>query len=73
MSHSEQGCALPGLTPDVYARWRASDMGAITEQREREVILGLAGEVGGRTVLDVGCGDGTLALDLWRRGARVLA
>lgn len=36
---------------------------------ERRLILGLAGEVRDRAVLDVGCGDGALSLDFWRSGA----
>jgi ubiquinone biosynthesis O-methyltransferase len=70
-SQSEQSCKVPGLTPAVYARWRASDMGAATERRERDLILDLLGAVDNRTVLDIGCGDGTLALELARRGAHV--
>ncbi|WP_368744595.1 class I SAM-dependent methyltransferase [Desertibaculum subflavum] len=62
---------LPALGPPAYARWRASTIGEITERIERGVILDLIGEVGGRRVLDVGCGDGALAVDLLRRGAEV--
>jgi len=35
-------------------------LGEITEDLEHEVILELAGPITGRSVLDVGCGDGTL-------------
>ena len=63
---------LPGLTPDSYARWRGSASGAITEGLERRLILELAGDVRGRQVLDVGCGDGDLAAELSRRGAHVV-
>jgi SAM-dependent methyltransferase len=62
---------LPDLGPDVYAKWRASGIGAITEQLQRRLILALLGDVRGRDVLDVGCGDGDLAIELWRRGATV--
>jgi SAM-dependent methyltransferase len=62
---------LPDLGPDVYAKWRASGIGAITEQLQRRLILTLLGDIRGRNVLDVGCGDGDLALELWRRGATV--
>ena len=63
--------AVPGLGPRLYAGWRGSDIGSITEHLERTLILELAGSVTGLSVLDVGCGDGDLALDLWERGARV--
>jgi ubiquinone biosynthesis O-methyltransferase len=70
------GCAtdgsLPGLGPEVYARWRASKVGAITERLERQLILELVGEVRNCRVLDVGCGDGEFALELARRGAIVV-
>jgi ubiquinone/menaquinone biosynthesis C-methylase UbiE len=63
--------SLPDLGPDVYSRWRASKLGAITEQLQRRLILGLIGDVHGLRVLDVGCGDGDLAVELWKRGAIV--
>jgi len=62
---------LPNLGPDTYAKWRATGIGALTEQLQRRLILALLGDVRGREVLDVGCGDGDLALELWRRGAVV--
>lgn len=71
MNNSEPACAIPDLGPDVYSRWRASEIGVTTERLERELILELVGDVGGREILDVGCGDGEFALDLTRRGAIV--
>jgi ubiquinone/menaquinone biosynthesis C-methylase UbiE len=62
---------LPDLGPDVYTKWRASGIGGITEQLQRRLILALLGEIRGRNVLDVGCGDGDFAVELWRRGASV--
>jgi 2-polyprenyl-3-methyl-5-hydroxy-6-metoxy-1,4-benzoquinol methylase len=59
------------LGPECYARWRASEIGATTERLERQLILELVGDVGGRKVLDVGCGDGEFALALAKRGASV--
>jgi ubiquinone biosynthesis O-methyltransferase len=67
----EPAGAIPDLGPECYARWRASEIGATTERLERELILELVGDVGGRRVLDVGCGDGELALALVQRGAIV--
>lgn len=64
-------CTIPDLGPEVYARWRASGIGATTERLERRLILELIGDIGRCRVLDVGCGDGEFALELARRGAIV--
>ena len=62
--------ALSGrFGPDAYRQWRANRLGAVTEAIERRLILRLAGEVRANSVLDIGCGDGALALALWERGA----
>ena len=71
MISGSEATPLPNLGPDVYAQWRASGIGAITEQLQRRLILSLLGDVKGRHVLDVGCGDGDLAVELRRRGAIV--
>jgi ubiquinone biosynthesis O-methyltransferase len=63
---------IEGLGPKTYARWRRSELGEITEALEDRLLLDLAGDVRGRDVLDVGCGDGTLAVMLSRRGATVV-
>jgi SAM-dependent methyltransferase len=64
---------IPGLGPDAYADWRRSGIGAITEQLERKLVLELIGDVSGSKLLDLGCGDGKLAVELARRGACVTA
>jgi len=61
------------VTPEDYSRWRRSRLGAITEAREAEVIFGAAGPVESRRLLDVGCGDGTYAIEGAFRGALVTA
>jgi ubiquinone/menaquinone biosynthesis C-methylase UbiE len=59
--------------PDVYADWRVSSLGEITEALEHRVILRLAGPLQDQSVLDVGCGDGTLVLVLASNGAARVA
>ncbi len=56
---------------DACARWRKSSLGRITDALERQLLLELIGDVHGRKVLDVGCGDGELAVALWEQGAQV--
>lgn len=60
-----------GALRESYGRWRASELGRITEAIEEELILELTGPLDGRRVLDVGCGDGSVALACAERGARV--
>lgn len=72
MGTPDAACVVPGLGPEAYARWRASEIGATTEHLERTTILDLLGDVDGKRVLDVGCGDGDLAVELTRRGAVVV-
>jgi ubiquinone/menaquinone biosynthesis C-methylase UbiE len=55
--------------PDAYDDWRAETLGGITEDIERRLVLRLAGDLYGCRILDIGCGDGALGLELWRRGA----
>lgn len=73
MSTAEQNaiCELPGLAPEIYARWRASEIGATTERLERQMILELVGDAQGCRGLEIGCGDGELAVELEKRGAIV--
>ena len=58
--------------PTVYADWRSSSLGEIVEGLEHALLFRLAGELAGRDVLDVGCGDGTLAAAFAAAGARVV-
>ena len=70
MKHTDE-TFIEGLGPASYTKWRGSRLGEITEALEDRLLLDLAGAVTGRHVLDVGCGDGTLALTLSRGGAVV--
>ncbi len=56
-----------------YARWRSKRLGQITDAIERQLLFEMLGPVAGKTLLDVGCGDGALAADLVQRGAIVTA
>jgi len=57
--------------PESYSHWRSSRLGKITDAVEERLILHLLAPVDGLDVLDLGCGDGTLASTLARHGARV--
>ena len=61
------------LDPDLYAGWRESDLGAITEALEDRLLFALLGDVAGKDALDVGCGEGAFALALGLRAAVVTA
>jgi 2-polyprenyl-3-methyl-5-hydroxy-6-metoxy-1,4-benzoquinol methylase len=67
---------MAGLQPieglsESYARWRSSALGQITDRLEQQLLFELAGSVTGKTLLDVGCGDGALASEFARNGAIV--
>ena len=64
--------AYKGL-PEAYRRWRASGLGQITDRLEEHLILEMAEPVDGLSVLDVGCGDGALAVAMARGRALVTA
>lgn len=61
-----------GVGPDSYAQWRASTLGAITESLELDLVMNLAGPLVGKSVLDVGCGDGKLADEFRHRRAALV-
>jgi SAM-dependent methyltransferase len=61
------------LGPDLYAGWRNSDLGAITEALEDRLLSSLIGSVSGKRVLEVGCGEGAFAISLQRAGGIVTA
>jgi SAM-dependent methyltransferase len=67
----ERAGANPNIGPETYSRWRASDIGALTEQLERRLVLELLGNVDRCKVLDIGCGDAEFAVELARRAAAV--
>jgi ubiquinone/menaquinone biosynthesis C-methylase UbiE len=54
-----------------YARWRASRLGRITDALETRLLVELVDPKPGLCVLDVGCGDGLLVVELARQGAEV--
>jgi ubiquinone/menaquinone biosynthesis C-methylase UbiE len=60
------------IRPEEYARWRASPVGALTERIEEKAIFDLAGDLRGRRVLDIGCGDGSYSISACKQGARVV-
>jgi SAM-dependent methyltransferase len=61
------------LQPASLAEWRTTSLGSITERLEMAAVFDLAGDVDGKSVLDVGAGDGTYSLEAVRRGARATA
>ncbi len=61
------------IGPEVYAKWRTTGLGRITEELEQRLILEFAAPVRGERALDIGCGDGALTLALWKEGASLVA
>jgi len=56
----------------AYASWRASRLGRITDALEHDLLRELIQPVPNAAVLDVGCGDGDLAVDLAERSMNVV-
>jgi SAM-dependent methyltransferase len=67
-----RGSRYQRIGPEAYRAWRATSLGRVTEAIERRLVLELTGELGGRRVLDAGCGDGALLCAAARRGARAV-
>ncbi|KAF0185282.1 MAG: methyltransferase domain-containing protein [Hyphomonadaceae bacterium] len=59
------------MPDNTYQRWRSSALGRITDGLEQALLFDLAGQVRGRSLLDVGCGDGALAVAFAKRDALV--
>lgn len=59
------------IGPQAYAGWRARSLGAITEEIEHRLLFDLMGDLEGKRLLDVGCGDGALVSLAVARGAEV--
>jgi len=66
-----RGKSPDGIAPQEYARWRKTYLGALTERIEADIIFQLAGDLRGKRVLDLGCGDGTYSIAASQRGAHV--
>ncbi|MCX6353898.1 MAG: class I SAM-dependent methyltransferase [Candidatus Aureabacteria bacterium] len=58
---------------ELYSRRFSGGAGARILKRQNALLLSLLGNLGGKTVLDVGAGHGQLSADLVRAGARVTA
>jgi SAM-dependent methyltransferase len=71
--HEDSGRHPPPATigPQAYAAWRGTALGEVTERLEQRTVLELMGPLGGRAVLDAGCGDGALACSAAASGAAV--
>jgi ubiquinone biosynthesis O-methyltransferase len=59
------------IEPVEYARWRETYLGALTERIEAAAIFQLSGDLRGKRLLDLGCGDGTYSIAASQSGADV--
>lgn len=64
-----KAAASTTIGPEAYAGWRATSLGAVTEEIEQRVMLDLMGRLAGVRLLDIGCGDGALVCAAAARGA----
>ncbi len=60
------------VSPECYAAWRQSPLGATTERLEKDLVFRLAGPMSAQQILDVGTGDGAYAIEAAARGAKVV-
>jgi ubiquinone/menaquinone biosynthesis C-methylase UbiE len=54
-----------------YDEWFGTPFGAYADRMEKSSIFLYLGDIGGKKVLDLGCGTGNYAIELARRGAIV--
>ena len=54
--------ACSEIRPEEYADWRNSPLGMITERIEQKTVFDLFGDLRGKRVLDLGCGDGSYSI-----------
>ncbi len=59
------------IDPREYARWRETYLGSLAERVEEAAIFQFAGDMRGKRLLDLGCGDGTYSIAAFQRGAQV--
>lgn len=57
--------------PELYSDWTGTTLGEITESLEDRLLWSLTGDVADRRALEIGCGEGRLAIELQKRGAVV--
>lgn len=60
--------SLTGRLTESYSRWRSTRLGRITDAIEQRLLFDLLDPCAGMKLLDVGCGDGALALEFAQHG-----